>query len=73
MKSFVYKLVATNLKSTNPDINSVELFFEDRDKAESAKRALKNQGYECSNIYGQVLQAGTAKNAVDYVNAKIGK
>jgi hypothetical protein len=72
MSNLVYRLVVTNLKSTNPHINSVTLFFEDRPKAEAAKRALQGKGYDCSNPFGHRMETGVAKNTVDYINAKIG-
>lgn len=46
----IYWLKATNYKSKNPDINTLELFFADKKAAQVAVKKLKADGYKCSKM-----------------------
>lgn len=69
----IYRLEATNFKTTNPDINTVTLFFENKVRATDTKVVLENKGYKCSKVYEHREESGcTIKDTVDYVNSRIG-
>jgi len=46
----IYWLQATNYKSKNPNINTLQLFFADKKSAQAAVASLKADGYRCSKM-----------------------
>ena len=74
MKHTIYRVDATNTKSTNPHINTVSLKFTDIDKAERVATTLSEKGFR---VKGPIRNTRTietnVKKAIDFVMSEIGK
>lgn len=69
----LYYVKATNLKSTNEYINSVQLKFTDKKKAETAARKLKNMGFTIKVYHNTRKIETNVEDAIAFVVDQIGK
>ena len=69
----IYVVQATNLKSTNEYINTVDLKFTDKRKAESAERKLKGMGFTVKAYYNVRKIEDNVDEAVAFVVDRIGE
>ena len=69
----LYYVKATNLKSTNQYINSVNLKFTDKKKAETTARKLKNKGFNIKVYHNTRRVENNVEDAIAYVVDQIGE
>jgi len=69
----IYVVQATNLKSTNEYINTVDLKFTDKRKAESAARKLRGMGFTIKEYYNIRKIENDVDEAIAFVVDRIGE
>lgn len=73
MKHTIYRVDATNVKSSNPYINTVSLKFTDINKAERVAAALVKKGFRVKGPIRNTRNIETnVKKAIDFVMSEIG-
>jgi len=60
----VFVLEVTNFKTSNPDINTVELHFHNKDHANESRKAMTKYGFKCHPVkVKHVFQSSAAANS----------